>query len=469
VNKNWRYVQVRARKATNALSGKTISISAPIIEKPSLNNPTVFAIGTSVTTIDGRVSPYDAIEPGDIIELAAGTRVPLEIKNLSGTAENPIIIRNATDGIAEINTSSGWYGFWLRNLHHFKFVGNGYSGTMYGIKITRSLYNGIIFQNKTDNFEIAYVEINRVDDGIGLQGQTVATSTPDYDYDGDGNIDNDDIVTRANYLQENWHIHHLKLDFDITLNTQMGLYVGNSNYLEGDPLYNPLIKNCHIHDIYIRNTYHKAFQVGSVTEGFDVHDLDIADCVIGASVSNAVAISINPGCNGELYNCKVVDCGGYGIGWLGTGGKIYNNLLVRVGRSGTYFDHGLYVAYKDPYTHSQATYVYNNTIIDPVDVGIVVGSQLTGVKVVRNNIVASPGGNYREVAGGTVVSNNLDAATVAEVGFTNASIDDYTLTAGSDAVDGGYDVSSLGLVDDMDGNSRPQNGVYDIGCYERVL
>lgn len=374
-------------------------------EQPPEPEPNIISIGLNVAVIDGRVSPYDQLEPGDVIELESGVRVPLQIRNISGTQEKPIIIRNARDGIVEINTAYGWYGFWLRNCHYFRFTG----GNEYGIKITRSQYNGIIFQNKTDNFEIDHIEMNRVDNGIGIQGQTVSTTTADYDYNNDGKIDNTDIVTRETYLQENWHIHDLKLNFDTNLSTVMGVYVGNSNYLEES---NPLVHNCHIHDIYIRNTSQKALQVGSVVEGFDVHDIDIAECVLGADNNNVMAISINPGCNGELHSCKIVDCKGRGIGWLGTGGKIYNNLVVRCGRANTYFADAIYVAYKDSYTHAEPTQIYNNTIIDPVNYGIIVGSQLTGTKQIKNNIIVSSLKRYKQLPAGSEYVNNIEIPAI---------------------------------------------------------
>lgn len=372
----------------------------------------VFQVDTNTATIDGRVAPYNQIEPGDVIELQAGLRRPLEIKNLTGTVEKPIIIRNPVDGIVEIDSAYGWYGFWLRNCHYFRFAGIGNPEVEYGIKITRSLNNGIIFQNKTDNFEIDHIDMKRVDNGIGIQGQTISTVEADYDYDGDGVMGENDVVTRDNYVQENWHIHHLKLDFDDSLVTQLGLYVGNSNYLEGDPLYNPVVHNCHIHDIYIRNTYNKAFQVGSVTEGFDVHDLDIKECVMGSSVSNPIAISINPGCNGEIHDCKVSDCNGGGLWWLGTGGKIHNNKIIRCGRPSTYFDHGIYLSYKSNYTHSEKTEVYNNTIVDSPDYAIIVGSLLKGIREIKNNIIVSKTAKYKQLASGTVYENNIEVTAI---------------------------------------------------------
>jgi hypothetical protein len=440
----------------------------PEPEPEPIEQPDIFKIATNVSSIDGRKSPYNEIKPGDVIEIVSGKRTPLEIKNLQGTPEKPIIIRNESDGIIDIDTAYGWYGFWIRNCHYFRLTGTGNQGVEYGIKITRAQNNGIIFQNKTDNFEIDHVEINRVDSlsggGIGIQGQTVKSTTADYDYNNDGKIDNNDLVLRENYIQRNWHIHHMKIDGGIYSQIGLGLYVGNSNYLEEQ---NPLVENCHIHDVIIHNVSGKALQVGSVVSGFDVHDINVRNCTTGSLsyVPNPVAISINPGCNGELHNCIVIDCGGYGIGWLGTGGKIYNNLIVRCGRANTYFDHGIYVAYKDPYKHDIPTYVYNNTIVDPVDCGIVVGGQLTGTKIVRNNIIVRSAKTYKSIATGTVYTNNIESPTVNLL-FTNPIVNDYSLVPDSPAVNAGFDMACFGLVEDIDGNVRPSGTAYDAGAYE---
>jgi len=48
--------------------------------------------------------------------------------------------------------------------------------------------------------------------------------------------------------------------------------------------------------------------------------------------------------------------------------------------------------------------------------------------------------------------------------FVNYSGNDYHLKAGSPAIDAGTPLAEV--TDDMDGNTRPRNSVYDIGCYE---
>ena len=50
--------------------------------------------------------------------------------------------------------------------------------------------------------------------------------------------------------------------------------------------------------------------------------------------------------------------------------------------------------------------------------------------------------------------------------FVNYSGNDFHLKAGSPAINAGTTVS--GVSDDKDGNTRPQGGAYDIGCYEAV-
>jgi hypothetical protein len=132
------------------------------------------------------------------------------MKNIHGIAGTPVTIINY-GGQVIINTSGNWYGFYFRNMQYFRFTGTGTDG--YGIWIQKSAYNGIIFQNKTDNFEFDHIRIDEiVGSGIGIQGQTVATTTPDYDYNGDGALNSSDLVNRSNYTQHNFIVHDVQID-----------------------------------------------------------------------------------------------------------------------------------------------------------------------------------------------------------------------------------------------------------------
>jgi hypothetical protein len=98
--------------------------------------------------------------------------------------------------------------------------------------------------------------------------------------------------------------------------------------------------------------------------------------------------------------------------------------------------------------------------------------------VVQNNIFYNAGSNYWASDGGTVQgSHNILYSTDDAIDpqdfpndlvnkdplFVSPGADDYHLLADSPAIDAGLNV---GVINDLDGNLRPQGSGYDIGAYE---
>ena len=73
-----------------------------------------YLIDSLVTVVDGAVSPYNQIQPGDTLLLKSGVRQNLLIMNLNGSLDKPVIISNK-GGVAIINTDS-YYGISIREI-----------------------------------------------------------------------------------------------------------------------------------------------------------------------------------------------------------------------------------------------------------------------------------------------------------------------------------------------------------------
>jgi hypothetical protein len=141
---------------------------------------------------------------------------------------------------------------------------------------------------------------------------------------------------------------------------------------------------------------------------------------------------------------------------LGNANKIYNNLvygLLNVSGPGI-----------SVYADTNAA-VYNNTVYGGANDGIIVDGGSTGA-IIRNNIAfGNSGSNYNNISSaGTTHDHNVDSGT--DPVFVNAGAHDFHLQSTSPAIDTGSSSVFAGIVDDYDGNSRPQGAAWDIGAYE---
>ena len=106
--------------------------------------------------------------------------------------------------------------------------------------------------------------------------------------------------------------------------------------------------------------------------------------------------------------------------------------------------------------------IYNNTIYNNHGIGIFLYPGSSGV-IVQNNLIYA---NERDDvvdqgSGGGIITNNLVGVNPQ---FVNAPAGDFSLNAGSPAIDAGVMVSAV--TTDIKGISRPQGAAYDIGAYE---
>jgi parallel beta-helix repeat protein len=188
-----------------------------------------------------------------------------------------------------------------------------------------------------------------------------------------------------------------------------------------------------------------------------------------------------------IDGCLIHDNGGYGIhAYSGVDGtvhdnvfrnnKIYNNglqtphgtagIILSSGNNNLAYNNLIYnnnTGVQIAYTNPTNIKVYNNTIYGNSGIGIyIIDGQNAEIK---NNIVyQNASGNISDVDGatGTVLSNNL----TTDPKFVNPSTFNFSLQAGSSAMDNGVTISIV--TSDFAGVSRPQGANSDIGAYEFV-
>ena len=407
----------------------------------------------SQTLIDGA---NNSIQPGKVICLTAGTRQQLKIRNLTGTAANPIIIKNC-GGKVNISASYG-YGMWIENSKFFQITGTG-SSDQYGITVNTQNKTGSVgikIWLKSTNVELDHVEVYNT--GFAA---IEAKSDPKCDLSTNrGVFTMYDLRFHDNYVHESG---------------SEGFYIGfsfPSGYSKtsgctGTILYPHDIVGCKIYNNKVLNAKADGIQVSCVTSGFEMYNNEIINYGVApfAAYQNS-GIMIGGLTGGVIYNNLVKNGPGNGINISGGSGSnlVYNNVVVDAG------DMGIFVDELPGIVNNQGGYKFiNNTIINAGIDGIRFNTELTPNNQAKNNIIINPGsGVYiRKQANVSVAEiTNFFNTSISSVNFTNSSTGDYSLQSSSLAKNAGTNVSSLGIISDKTGNPRPSGSSYDIGAYE---
>jgi hypothetical protein len=196
--------------------------------------------------------------------------------------------------------------------------------------------------------------------------------------------------------------------------------------------------------------------------------------------------------NNVRYNILTGATNGINM-WHQTNNEVVGNLIYNnISANGV----GIHISAMtgDSSTVDAYTKIYNNTIVDNLNHGIrnTNANHLT----IKNNIIAYNGltAIYTSTTTGHDINNNLydnssnyrwdgnlysslsswqsasgqdSNSSEADPNFADRPNYDYRLTASSTAaIDSGLDLSSDGIVKDLDGISRPQGNGFDIGAYE---
>ena len=389
-----------------------------------------------------------SIQPGDTICLEAGSRGSLRIEDLHGTAVNPITIQNFG---GQVEIAEGSYGISLARSSHVRLSGGGDPAHFYGIRAGGTVGVGEL----STNIEVDHVEVY----AAGFAGFLVKT---------DPNCD--PATWRENFTMYDVSLHD---NYAHHMQDGEGFYVGFSFYngyditCNGQPttVYGHVIEGLEIYNNITYDTGAEGIQVGSTPVGADIHDNVVqlyGQRPFAQFQDNG--IQIGSGTGGLLYNNWVEEGPGNGLIMMGQGDNvIFNNVIVDAGSHGVFCDER-----GDPV--GTGYQFINNAIINPAQDGIRIYADLMAMNHIKNNIIVNPGtGEYVVKLNNTVpleMSNNLFAATVAEVDFVDVTSGDYHLQASSPAVDAGLDASGFGVLSDKDGVARPFGGSYDIGAYE---
>lgn len=419
-------------------------------------------IASDIIFIDG-----SAFNPGDVICLLSGNKDYLILKDIQGTEEQPITIVNK-GGAVIINTDH-FYGVKFDNCKHVILSGSGEEGLQYGIQIQRVGNGaGMSVDNRSTNVEISSVEI-----AYTLIGGIYAKTEP---YQGDC----DNLVTRENFTMYNLSIH----DCYLHNIADEGMYIGSSKYTGqtiaqcDDIVVLPhLIEGVSIYNNIVENTGWDGIQVSSAPSDCNVFDNLIRYDSYEEEPYQMSGILIGGGAKCDCYNNKIFDGKGDGIDVFGLGFmKIYNNLIVRAGRTfkpdePTEYKHGIYIG--EVINSPNATFeIYNNTIVSPKSSGIKYSNQEAYMGFIKNNIITNPGLNEYIIIDNDIsqdkveISHNFNVPANSYVKFVNESDNNFDLKPNSDAVNYGTSLTNQGITFDIDNRFRPFHTYFDAGAYE---
>lgn len=415
-----------------------------------------YVVPPDVSIIDGIAL---GLKPGDVIGLRGNvTYGTLTFRNIVGTLERPIIIRNC-GGVARVDGTGKPFALRTQTSAYFRLTGGNEKG-VYGIVITGGTMSVDLGKLST-HFEVDHLDVGHA----GFAG-IMAKTDPSCD----------DATTRDNFLMKGIAIHNNYIHDT----GGEGIYAGNSFFMGmNTPCGVRLPHEIHYIRIYgntLKNTGWEAIQLGCATKGASIHGNTIENYGLADKQAQNNGIQIGAGTGGLCYNNLIKKGKGNGIIVMGLGDNvIYNNVIDQAGNFGIFCD--------ERYTPGPGFKFLNNSILNPVSDGIRIYAELVPMNVIVNNLIVNPGSystyTYPRTPEDAFVytlndkvkidmSNNyfvMDAASVDLSGFINS---EYRTTPDCPIIDKGADVSAYhNIKTDFYFKARLKGAAYDIGAVEQ--
>lgn len=442
-----------AKKTISHDIGKTVSDTSVATKPTGSTNPTGPA--TPVYDCSVTIQPSDwqfdgsKLPPGSVICVPAGKRGAILFKNLKGTPAQPIIIVNKGGQVVITAALSAGYAFKTSNCQYFKVLGNSAAGVKYGFAVDGGNI-GMTMDDLSSDFEISNVEVRN----SGFAG-IMAKTDPSCDVS----------TQRGHFTMQNVLLH----DNYVHRTGGEGFYVGNSFYQDG------VKASCGTvfpHDVVNAKIYHnvtdstgcEGIQVGSATSGCEIYGNIVKSTGMSPfMVGQNNGIQIGEGTGGKCYNNLIKNAPGNGIICLGLGDNlVFNNYIINSGDNGIFAD--------SRYTPGPNFQFINNTIVNTVNDGIKLDSELIPMNTVVNNVIINAGSGTAVFRKSTSVkltsSNNYSNKDINSCRFVNFNGEDFHLLISSPLIDAGTDVSSFGVTFDYYNVVRPVGKGFDIGATE---
>ncbi len=449
------YYRLRANKS--GLSSAYVSSS----ERTQPANGTNWIISSGASSYDASL-----VQPGDTITISrgSGTRGPLTITGISGSAVSPITVRSDPAGQTLIRAPAGMSGGFVLTFigcEYFEVDGSQTPGSTYGIKVAPPTSGSaapsawIQFKGGSQHYSMHHVDVDggwpgNATFGVGIQA-------------------NDHALSKGNgrYI-DGIEIH----DCRVRYTNRTAFYIG-PNYVLGDlPLKNVLIHDNIVSDVggtgvCLKNVWsgtNKIYGNTITNAGGLFVDADqrcgitftsstgeiYGNTVINAGMGNSTAVGASSGIRCYTNDGPSATVAEPSYGTFATFEiRAYNNLVIGSASAGL-------SSQRDAGTTVPVPYFYNNTVVNSGTTGILTASTSGGF--IRNNIAL---GNATQISGSATATNNLISGTTIAATFVDPGNNDYHLLSEVAAVGFvGTDISST----DIEGTSRA--GTASKGAYE---
>lgn len=398
------------------------------------------------------------LQPGSVIGLDAQVNYgTLIFRNIKGTLENPIIIKNC-GGTARVNGNGNFFAIKTTFSEHFRISG-GNTHKTYGIIVTGATV-GVTLDKLSTQFEVDHLEVHNVK-FAGIMAKTDPSC--------------DDATVRGNFLMKGISLHHNYIHDT----GGEGIYAGNSFFMGmNTPCGVRLPHEIHYIRIFsnvIKNSGWEAIQLGCATKGASIYGNTIENYGVANKLYQNNGIQIGAGTGGVCYNNLIKKGTGNGLIVMGLGDNIiYNNIIDHPGNFGVFCD--------ERYSPGPGFKFLNNTIICPKSDGIRIFAELVPMNVIVNNIIVNPGSYSSYVyplSPADAFINKLSADVKIDTAKNYFTMDTlalqidntlsqaYKVKVTSPVIDQGADISAhFNIKTDFYFKPRIRGLTYDIGAIE---
>lgn len=363
------------------------------------------------------------VKPGQTICFQAITYLySIQLRNIKGTPDAPVIIKNC-DGQTVIdnkNNGTGQTGYNALDIvgsEHFILAGDGTPKVRYGIKIAASNKHGVSIAGFSTDYEVRNVEIGYTD-GTGFNCKT------------DPDCKNQDLrafVQKNSIFHDNF-IHHTKAE---------GMYVGYTNFPQyhvpvktgqyknciGATLYGHRLENTKIYRNLVRDTELDAIQLNATVKGGEVYENTIINYGTVNRGAHNHAIQLSNATVSKVYNNFILPDSigkfagpGHGIGYWGASTRIFNNVIINAGNE----KYEAIQVYGNTHPDS-SVYIVNNTIVSKGKAAISIFSSSSVPFRIQNNILIHPEGRYiTDKPKQTIITNNFESRSEDAARFSDS-------------------------------------------------